>query len=57
MDARLKKAQDDLEASAQNLKRDELTLSEDEFKKSRQKLGERQNQVRALAANMQRQAK
>jgi|GEM_PF-1057136 len=57
MDARLKKEQEDLEASAQNLKRDELTLSEDEFKKRRQQLGERQNQVRALAANMQRQAK
>ena len=50
MDARLKKEQEDLEASAKDLKRDELTLSEDEFKKRRQQLGERQNQVRAIRA-------
>jgi outer membrane protein len=57
MDARLKKEQESLEASAKDLKRDELTLSEEEFKKRRQQLAERQNQVRGIAANMQRQAK
>ena len=57
MDARLKKEQEKLEASAKDLKRDELTLSEDEFKKRRQQLAEHQNQVRAMAANMQQQAK
>ncbi|WP_369920716.1 OmpH family outer membrane protein [Marinomonas polaris] len=34
-----------------------MTLSEDEFKKRRQQLAEHQNQVRAMAANMQQQAK
>ncbi|BDX02128.1 MAG: OmpH family outer membrane protein [Marinomonas sp.] len=57
MDARLKKEQEDLEASANNLKRDELTLSQDEFKKRRAELAETQNKIRAMAANMQRQAK
>lgn len=57
MDARLKKEQENLEASAKDLKRDELTLSEEEFKKRRQQLAEQQNQVRGMAANMQRQAK
>ena len=57
MDARLKKEQEKLEASAKDLKRDELTLSEEEFKKRRQQLAEQQNQVRGMAANMQRQAK
>lgn len=57
MDARLKKEQADLELSAQDLKRDELTLSEGEFKKRRQALAEHDNKVRAMAANMQRQAK
>ena len=57
MDARLKKEQADLELLAKDLKRDELTLSEDEFKKRRQTLAEHDNKVRAMAANMQRQAK
>tara|TARA_R110001606_G_scaffold305001_1_gene452276 strand:+ start:637 stop:1131 length:495 start_codon:yes stop_codon:yes gene_type:complete len=57
MDARLKKEQADLELLAKNLKRDELTLSEGEFKKRRQTLAEHDNKVRAMAANMQRQAK
>jgi len=57
MDARLKKEQADLEVSAKNLKRDELTLSQDEFKKRRQALAEHDNKVRAMAASMQRQAK
>lgn len=57
MDARLKKEQEKLEAAAKDLKRDELTLSEEEFKKRRQQLAEQQNQVRGMAANMQRQAK
>ncbi|WP_421849672.1 OmpH family outer membrane protein [Marinomonas sp.] len=57
MDARLKKEQEDLEASAKDLKRDELTLSEEEFKARRQQLADNQNKVRSLAANMQRQAK
>lgn len=57
MDARLKKEQADLELLAKDLKRDELTLSEGEFKKRRQALAEHDNKVRAMAANMQRQAK
>ena len=57
MDARLKKEQADLETTAKNLKRDELTLSQDEFKKRRQALAEHDNKVRAMAASMQRQAK
>jgi len=57
MDARLKKEQADLELLAKDLKRDELTLSEGEFKKRRQTLAEHDNKVRAMAANMQRQAK
>lgn len=57
MDARLKKEQADLELSAKDLKRAELTLSEGEFKKRRQVLAEHDNKVRAMAANMQRQAK
>ncbi|RBP81894.1 OmpH family outer membrane protein [Marinomonas rhizomae] len=57
MDARLKKEQEELESSAKDLKRDELTLSPDEFKKRRQALAEHDNKVRAMAANMQRQAK
>ncbi|MBD5772248.1 OmpH family outer membrane protein [Marinomonas colpomeniae] len=57
MDVRLKKEQADLETAANNLKRDELTLSADEFKKRRQGLAETQNKIRALAASMQRQAK
>jgi len=57
MDARIKQEQASLEASANELKRDELTLSAEEFQKRRQALGAQQNQVRALAANMQRQAK
>ncbi len=57
MDARIKQEQAKLEASANELKRDELTLSAEEFQKRRQALAVQQNQVRALAANMQRQAK
>jgi outer membrane protein len=57
MDARLKEEQAALESSAKDLKRDELTLSKDEFNKRRQELAEQQNKVRAMAANMQRQAK
>ncbi|ETI58394.1 OmpH family outer membrane protein [Marinomonas profundimaris] len=57
MDARLKKEQADLETTAKDLKRDELTLSQDEFKKRRQALAEHDNKVRAMAASMQRQAK
>lgn len=57
MDARLKQEQVDLQESASNLKRDELTLSEDEFKARRKVLAEQQNKVRSMAANMQRQAK
>lgn len=57
MDARLKKEQSALETSAQELKRDELTLSKEEFDKRRQALTEQQNKLRAMAANMQRQAK
>ena len=57
MDARLKKEQVDLEAAAQNLKRDELTLSQDEFQKRRKTLAEQQNKIRSMAAGMQRQAK
>lgn len=57
MDARLKSEQESLEADANNLKRDELTLSEEEFKKRRAQLAENQNKIRNMAANMQRQAK
>lgn len=57
MDARLKEEQAALESSANDLKRDELTLSTDEFKKRRQGLADRQKKIRALAENMQRQAK
>lgn len=57
MDARLKQEQSALETSAQELKRDELTLSKEEFDKRRQALAEQQNKLRAMAANMQRQAK
>lgn len=57
MDARLKSEQESLEADANNLKRDELTLSEEEFKKRRAELTDKQNKIRNLAANMQRQAK
>jgi outer membrane protein len=57
MDVRLKKEQADLELLAKDLKRDELTLSEGEFKKRRQALAEHDSKVRAMAANMQRQAK
>ncbi|PYF78641.1 periplasmic chaperone for outer membrane proteins Skp [Marinomonas alcarazii] len=57
MDARLKSEQESLEADANNLKRDELTLSEEEFKKRRAELAEKQNKIRNMAANMQRQAK
>lgn len=57
MDARLKQEQVDLEESAKSLKRDELTLSQDEFKARRQALAEQQNKVRTMAASMQRQAK
>lgn len=57
MDARLKKEQDELNKMAQDLKRDELTLAPEEFKKRRQALAEKDNQVRGMAASMQRQAK
>ncbi|MEP0071656.1 MAG: OmpH family outer membrane protein [Marinomonas sp.] len=57
MDARLKQEQSALETSAQELKRDELTLSKEEFDKRRQALAEQQNKLRSMAANMQRQAK
>lgn len=57
MDARLKQEQSALEASAQELQRDELTLSQDELNQRRQALAEQQNRLRAMAANMQRQAK
>ena len=57
MDARLKQEQADLATAANNLKRDEITLSADEFKKRRQALAENQNKIRALAASMQRKAK
>lgn len=57
MDARLKQEQVDLKESANNLKRDELTLSEDEFKTRRKVLVEQQNKVRSMAADMQRKAK
>lgn len=57
MDARLKKEQDELNQMAQDLKRDELTLAPEEFKKRRQALAEKDNQVRGMAASMQRQAK
>ncbi|MEO9273942.1 OmpH family outer membrane protein [Marinomonas sp. 5E14-1] len=57
MDARLKQEQSALETSAQELKRDELTLSKEEFNKRRQALAEQQNKLRSMAANMQRQAK
>ncbi|NLQ18204.1 OmpH family outer membrane protein [Marinomonas sp. M1K-6] len=57
MDARLKSEQETIEASAKDLQRDELTLSEAEFKKRRQSLAEQQNRLRAMASDMQRQAK
>ncbi|MBR7887340.1 OmpH family outer membrane protein [Marinomonas sp. A79] len=57
MDARLKQDQEALQATANDLKRDELTLSKEEFNKRRQQLAEEQNKIRAMAANMQRQAK
>jgi outer membrane protein len=57
MDARLKQEQADLEESAKNLKRDELTLSQDEFQARRKALAEQQNKIRSMAAGMQRQAK
>ncbi|MCB5161654.1 OmpH family outer membrane protein [Marinomonas algarum] len=57
MDARLQKDQEDLKTAANNLQRDELTLSKEEFDKRRKQLAEDQNKIRAMAANMQRQAK
>lgn len=57
MDARLKKEQSSFQQRAEELKRDELTLSEDEFKKRRQELAQRQQQIQILAAQMQNEAK
>ena len=57
MDAALQQEQKALETSANELKRDELTLSQEEFQQRRQDLAERQNRLRGMAANMQRQAK
>ncbi|ETX10720.1 outer membrane chaperone Skp [Marinomonas ushuaiensis DSM 15871] len=57
MDARLKQEQEELEASAEKLKREELTLSEGEFNARRKVLAEQQNKVRSMGAAMQRQAK
>ncbi len=57
MDAALQQEQKALETSANELKRDELTLSQEEFQQRRQQLAERQNRLRSMAANMQRQAK
>jgi len=57
MDARLKSEQEKLKTMANDLKRDELTLSPDELKKRRIELAQGQNKVRNMAAGMQRQAK
>ncbi|TYL47243.1 OmpH family outer membrane protein [Marinomonas sp. IMCC 4694] len=57
MDARLKQEQDALQAQANELKRDELTLSKEAFSARRQQLADSENKVRAMAASMQRQAK
>ncbi|MCV2403806.1 OmpH family outer membrane protein [Marinomonas sp. C2222] len=57
MDARLKEEQATLQQLAEELKRDELTLSEEEFKKRRQGLAQRQQQIQVLAAKMQNEAK
>ncbi|GAA0830044.1 MULTISPECIES: OmpH family outer membrane protein [Marinomonas] len=57
MDARLKSEQEKLKKMANDLKRDELTLAPEDLKKRRIELAQRQNQVRNMAAGMQRQAK
>lgn len=57
MDARLKSEQEKLKTMANDLKRDELTLSPEELKKRRIELAQGQNKVRNMAAGMQRQAK
>lgn len=57
MDARLKSEQEKVQKMADDLKRDELTLSADELKKRRMELAQKDNQVRTMAAGMQRQAR
>ncbi|WP_133011920.1 OmpH family outer membrane protein [Marinomonas flavescens] len=57
MDARLKKEQGELKQMANDLKRDELTLSPEDLKKRRIAFAQREGQVRNMAAGMQRQAK
>lgn len=56
MNARLKEEQQKLRKMADDLKRDELTLSPDELNKRRGALLQREGQVRNMAAGMQHQA-
>jgi len=57
MDARLKSEQEKVQKMADDLKRDELTLSADDLKKRRMELAQKDNQVRSMAAGMQREAR
>ncbi|SBS27693.1 periplasmic chaperone [Marinomonas spartinae] len=56
MDARLKSEREKVQKKADALKRDELTLSPADLKKRRMELMQSENQLRSMAAGMQRQA-
>ena len=56
MEQRLQSAEAELSSIAAELKKDELTLSTDEYQQRRQALAQRENAVRNMAANMQREA-
>lgn len=56
MDARLKQEENTVNGMIQDLKRDELTLSPEEYQKRHQAIADRDRQVRAMAAKMQKEA-